>query len=74
MVFLSRPVIFFYVTVLLFRPICFYFFYFLDCAVDLDLLSNEDMERLRNGEIFKNESDLLSIKISLGSLIFTLTC
>ena len=48
----------------------FYCFYFLDCSVDLNIISNEDTARLRSGKIHKNECDSLSIKMALGMINF----
>ena len=50
----------------------FFYFFSLDCAIDLNLISNEDMEKLRNSQMFKNEYDSLSIRMALGVINFCL--
>ena len=84
-VFLFRPhpPILFIFTVFLFRHHFVYFFhgtliqdpylfnfFSLDCAIELNILSNEDMGKLRNRQMFKNESDSLRIKMALGIINF----
>ena len=40
-------------------------FFLKGCAIDLDLLTNDDVKKLRSGEVFKDHRDSLSLKASL---------
>ena len=50
-----------------------YFYFFIDCGIDLDLLSNEEINKLRNGEMFQDECDSLSMKMTMGIINFCVT-
>ena len=65
----SGTVLFIFYGVLIQAPSLFIFL-FLDCAIDLNLLSNKDMEKLRNGQMFKNGCNSLSIRMALGVINF----
>ena len=41
------------------------FFYFLDYGIDLDIISNEDIKKLRHGEIYKEKCNELAVKMTL---------
>ena len=44
--------------------------FFVDCGVELDILSNEDIEKIRSGEMYENECDTLSMKMTMGIINF----
>ena len=46
--------------------IVFIYFFFIDCGVELNILSNEDIARIRSGEMYEKECDTLSMKMTTG--------
>ena len=51
-------------------PFHYFFTFFIDCGVDLDLISNKEIRRLREGKIYDNECTTLSMKMALGMINF----
>ena len=49
---------------------CFSFSFFEDVSTDLNLLSSTDVNRLRDGNAFKDECDMMGLKAALGVINF----
>ena len=43
---------------------------FADCGIDLDIISNEDIQKLRNREVYKEECNDLAVKMTLELINF----
>ena len=45
-------------------------FLFADCGIDLDIISNEDIGKLRSGEVYNEECNELAVKMTLELINF----
>ena len=43
---------------------------FADCGIDLDIISNEDIGKLRSGEVYNEECNELAVKMTLELINF----
>ena len=50
----------------------FFIFFFKGCAFNFNLLSSTDVNRLRDGGVFKDECDMMVLKSALGVTSFCL--